>query len=231
MRPVHKFFAFVLITGTAALPAHAQTAVAPPAVQAFLANLERQTSIKPAYEGLTDDGSGNVTITNLTLAQPATADAPGLNVKMGEVSFSGITEGAGRSMRWRSELQQHLPRGERPGRLQRLHPAGGCGRLVHPRAGRKSHSRGSASRHLLLRPEDEQRPDQPVSLGPDHLGRRCREHLERRSGDGCRQLQHEGQQHRHPGIGGGADGPGRHAEAARLYQPQPRLCHHGRHEA
>lgn len=97
MRPVHKFFALAFITGTAALPAHAQTANAPPAVQAFLANLERQTSIKPVYEGLTVDGSGNVTITNLTLAQPASADAPGLNVKMGEVSFSGITE-RGRSL-------------------------------------------------------------------------------------------------------------------------------------
>jgi hypothetical protein len=92
MRSVHKFFALALITGTAAFPAHAQTADAPPAVQAFLANLERQTSIKPAYEGLTADGSGNVTITNLTLAQPASADAAGLNVKMGEVRFSGITE-------------------------------------------------------------------------------------------------------------------------------------------
>lgn len=92
MRPVHKFFALALLTGTAALPAYAQTADAPPAVQAFLANLERQTSIKPAYEGLTADGSGNVTITNLTLAQPASGDTPGLNVKMGEITFSGITE-------------------------------------------------------------------------------------------------------------------------------------------
>ena len=49
---------------------------APPAVQAFLTNLERQTSIKPVYEGLTVDGSGNVTITNLTLAQPAAPTRP-----------------------------------------------------------------------------------------------------------------------------------------------------------
>lgn len=92
MRPVHTFFALALISGTAALPAHAQTADAPPAVQAFLANLERQTSIKPAYEGLTADGSGNATITNLTLSQPASGDTPGVNVKMGEITFSGITD-------------------------------------------------------------------------------------------------------------------------------------------
>jgi hypothetical protein len=70
----------------------AQAADAPPAVQAFLSNLERQTSVKPAYEALTSDGSGNATITNLTLAGPASGGTPGLTLKVGEVSFSGITE-------------------------------------------------------------------------------------------------------------------------------------------
>lgn len=92
MRPVHRIFALALIASTAAIPGLSLAAEAPPAVEAFLANLERQTSLKPAHDGITADGSGNATITNLTLAQPPGGDAPGLTVKMGEVKFSGITE-------------------------------------------------------------------------------------------------------------------------------------------
>jgi hypothetical protein len=91
MRLFHNFLTVAFISAAAALPAMAQTQ-APPAVQAFLANLERQTSIKPAYGALATDGSSNATITNLTLAQPASGESPAFTVKMGEVVFSGITE-------------------------------------------------------------------------------------------------------------------------------------------
>ncbi|WP_395660216.1 hypothetical protein [Aestuariivirga sp.] len=91
MRTFHTLFALALITATA-LPGLAQAADAPPAVQAFLDNLERQMSGKHAYEGITTDGNGNATITNLTLAVPADGASPGLNLKVGEVTFSGISE-------------------------------------------------------------------------------------------------------------------------------------------
>lgn len=91
MRPVHKLFALALIASTA-LPGLSQAADAPPAVQAFLANLERQMSGKPAHDGIKSDGNGNATITNLTLATPAEGGSPGFNLKMGEVTFSGISE-------------------------------------------------------------------------------------------------------------------------------------------
>jgi len=91
MRTFHTLFALALITSTA-LPGLAQAADAPPAVQAFLDNLERQMSGKQAYEGITTDGNGNATITNLTLAVPADGASPGLNLKVGEVTFSGISE-------------------------------------------------------------------------------------------------------------------------------------------
>jgi hypothetical protein len=94
MRSVHKFLAFALLSTVPVLPGLAQAADVPPAVQAFLANLERHTAIKPAYDGLTADGSGNATITNLTLAQPASGNVPGFTLKMAEVSFTGITEKA-----------------------------------------------------------------------------------------------------------------------------------------
>ncbi len=92
MRFFHKILTVALLSAGATLPGPAQAEEAPPAVQAFLANLERQTAIKPAYDALAADGNGNVTITNLTLAQPASGEAPAVSVKMGEVTFSGITE-------------------------------------------------------------------------------------------------------------------------------------------
>jgi hypothetical protein len=91
MRTFHTLFALALITSTA-LPGLAQAADTPPAVQAFLDNLERQMSGKQAHEGITTDGNGNATITNLTLAVPADGASPGLNLKVGEVTFSGISE-------------------------------------------------------------------------------------------------------------------------------------------
>ena len=95
MKLVHTvFFAACLSLGTS-LPALAQTGDVPPGVQAFLANLERQMAIKPAYETLKDDGSGNVTISNLTLARPAQGEDPSFTMKVGQVALSGITDEGG----------------------------------------------------------------------------------------------------------------------------------------
>ena len=92
MRLFHKMFAAAWLASAAAFPGLAQAADAPAAVQAFLANLERQTAAKPSYEALKDDGSGNVTITNLTLSKPAQGEDPALTLKVGEAGFSGISE-------------------------------------------------------------------------------------------------------------------------------------------
>jgi hypothetical protein len=92
MRPVQTLIFAAGLSAAAILPALAQQTEAPPAVRAFLTNLERQTTIKPAYDALTSDGSGNATIVNLRLVQPAAGDTPALTVKLGEVTFSGITE-------------------------------------------------------------------------------------------------------------------------------------------
>lgn len=92
MRLFHKMFAAAWLASAATLPGLAQAADAPAAIQAFLANLERQTAAKPSYEALKDDGSGNVTITNLTLTKPAQGEDPALTLKVGEAGFSGISE-------------------------------------------------------------------------------------------------------------------------------------------
>ena len=52
-------------------------------------------AIKPAYETLKDDGSGNVTISNLTLARPAQGEDPSFTMKVGQVALSGITDEGG----------------------------------------------------------------------------------------------------------------------------------------
>lgn len=92
MRLFHKMFAAACLASVAAFPGLAQAADAPPAIQAFLANLERQTTAKPSYEALKDDGNGNVTITNLTLSKPEQGEDPALTLKVAEADFTGISE-------------------------------------------------------------------------------------------------------------------------------------------
>lgn len=92
MRLFHKMFALACLASVAALPGAAQAGDPPPAIQAFLANLERQSAVKPSFEALKDDGNGNVTLTNLTLSKPAQGEDPALTLKVGEASFSGLSE-------------------------------------------------------------------------------------------------------------------------------------------
>ncbi|WP_421694654.1 hypothetical protein [Aestuariivirga sp.] len=94
MRLFHKIFTIACLSSAALLPALAHADDVPPAVLAFLANIERQTHAKPHYDALTSDGSGNVTLKNLTLTKAGTGDDPGVTVKTAEVGFSGITEEA-----------------------------------------------------------------------------------------------------------------------------------------
>lgn len=92
MQLSHKMFMIACLTTAAFIgPAYAEDEV-PPAVQAFLDNIERQTQIEPAYDSVEEDGDGNVTLTNLSLTKAAEGDQPGMTVKIAESKFSGITE-------------------------------------------------------------------------------------------------------------------------------------------
>ncbi len=86
----HKMFAVACLSSAALVPGLAHAEDAPPAIKAFLDNLQRQTSTKAAFDSLKTDASGNVTLTNLTLTKEAAGDAPGLTVKTAEVDFTGI---------------------------------------------------------------------------------------------------------------------------------------------
>jgi len=79
------------LTSAALIPGLAQADDAPPAVQAFLDNLQRQTSAKPAYDSLKVDG-GNVSITNLSLTKGAKDGNPALSAKTAQVNFTDITD-------------------------------------------------------------------------------------------------------------------------------------------
>jgi hypothetical protein len=92
MRLFHKIFTIAFLASAAGFPGLAQAADVPAAIQAFLANLERQTAAKPSYEALKDDGNGQVTITNLTLSKPEQGEDPAVTLKIGEAGFSGISE-------------------------------------------------------------------------------------------------------------------------------------------
>lgn len=79
------------LSSAALIPGLAQADDAPPAVQAFLDNLQRQTSAKPAYDSLKVDG-GNVSITNLSLTKGAKDGNPALSAKTAQVNFTDITD-------------------------------------------------------------------------------------------------------------------------------------------
>ena len=52
MKLIHKILTVACLSSAALLPGLAKADDAPPAVQAFLDNLQRQTSAKPAYDSL-----------------------------------------------------------------------------------------------------------------------------------------------------------------------------------
>jgi hypothetical protein len=91
MKLFHKMLAVACLSSAALIPGLAHADDAPPAVQAFLDNLQRQTSAKPTYDSLKVDG-GNVTITNLSLAKPAKDADPAMSAKTAQVVFTGITD-------------------------------------------------------------------------------------------------------------------------------------------
>jgi hypothetical protein len=84
------FLLLCLSTSVFALPAQAQDV--PPAVQAMLDSMARQTNTKPSYASLEQASDGTVKIGALTLALPAAAGNPGMNVVIGEVSLAGIAD-------------------------------------------------------------------------------------------------------------------------------------------
>ncbi len=91
MKLLHKVLTIACLSSAALLPGLAQAEEVPPAVKAFLDNLERQTSAKPVYDSLKVDGS-NATLTNLTLTKAAKDNDPGLSVKTAKVDLTGISE-------------------------------------------------------------------------------------------------------------------------------------------
>ncbi len=88
-----KLFTILCLASTAlSLPALAQDSEAPPAVQAFLDNIERQTKVKPTFESLETDGDGNVTIANLSISKEGAAGEPGMTMKVAEATFEDLSD-------------------------------------------------------------------------------------------------------------------------------------------
>ena len=93
MKYPSKLFTILCLAGTAlAGPALAQDAEAPPAVQAFLDGIERQTKTEPTYDSLNTDSGGNVTIVNLAIKKAEAGGQSDVAVKIGEVTFSDISD-------------------------------------------------------------------------------------------------------------------------------------------
>ena len=93
MKYPSKLFTILCLAGTVLSgPVLAQDAEAPPAVQAFLDGIERQTKVEPTYDSLNTDSDGNVTIINLAFNKAEAGGQPGAAVKIGEATFSDLSD-------------------------------------------------------------------------------------------------------------------------------------------
>jgi len=86
----HTFLLICLATTALSLPARADDV--PPVVKAMIDNWASQLQVKPTYESLNDDGSGNITIKKLTVAKPAAGEDPAMNLVIDEVDLKGVTD-------------------------------------------------------------------------------------------------------------------------------------------
>lgn len=92
MRLSHKLLMILCLSGTAlSLPARAEPDV-PPAAAALFAAMERQTTMKPSFDDIATDGSGNITVSKLTLSQPATGDEPSITMRIDEMVLSNVED-------------------------------------------------------------------------------------------------------------------------------------------
>ena len=82
----------LLCLATTALAVPAQAGDVPAVVDVILQNIERQTQSKPTYESIETDGSGTITITNLSMA-PKAADGGGtMTFTMGSMTLEDVSE-------------------------------------------------------------------------------------------------------------------------------------------
>jgi hypothetical protein len=89
-RPI-KVIGLILLAGSA-LAAPARADDVPPVVELMLKNWETQLKIKPAYDSIKDDGSGNITIMNLQLNKQAEGDGPGFASSIAEIDLKGVED-------------------------------------------------------------------------------------------------------------------------------------------
>ena len=82
------------LAGTAlTLPAFAEDV--PPAAQAVLDMLERQSNAKPTYDSIETDSSGNVTISNVKISRAGSDGVPGMSTTIAELSLEEISDEGG----------------------------------------------------------------------------------------------------------------------------------------
>ena len=83
-----RTFLLICLAGTAlAAPAFAEN---PEIVDVLLANLEKQTQLKPTFESAEDDGDGNVVIKNLTMS-PAIPEVS-MTLTVGEIQLNDVSD-------------------------------------------------------------------------------------------------------------------------------------------
>ena len=95
MKPAFRTLIIVCLATTAlSVPARAQSEV-PPAVAAILKNWEQQMKLKPTYESIQTDASGNVTITNMSASIAAQSPSPTVKMAIGKIEFEDISDQGG----------------------------------------------------------------------------------------------------------------------------------------
>ncbi len=89
LKAPRTFLFICLATSALAAPAYAEN---PEIVDVLLANIEKQTTIKPTFESVEDDGDGNIVIKNLSFAPGSNPDVS-MAVTVGEIQLNDVSDG------------------------------------------------------------------------------------------------------------------------------------------
>ncbi|NJM30088.1 MAG: hypothetical protein HC855_08260 [Rhizobiales bacterium] len=91
MRPLAlAFTSAFLATSALTVPALAQDR--PPVVTAILQSFETQLKGSASIGNIADDGSGNITVTNMSFDAPASGTEPAIKFTVGEMALNGVSD-------------------------------------------------------------------------------------------------------------------------------------------
>ena len=91
MKAMTKTFLLICLAGTS-LTLPVQAADVPAVVRVLFGNWKTQMQVEPAYESINDDGSGNITISKLSVGKAASGGKPGMNLTIDGITLENVSD-------------------------------------------------------------------------------------------------------------------------------------------